>query len=273
MADLLKPDDWDITTRLSLSHYSLSIIFFNDGDYHKADKLLSIAIKFNNKGNNYNHVNIKCIWRVLQLVCMYIVCEYYVLRGRARYYIGDFHGSLADYTEAHRLNPESKEVQRYYFQFSSMNALSGGDDVRGMVITNAQLPQIALTTTNNKKKAIRRVKADRSYLPEVSALQEQRLVVDSMRTIELKRDEQLWGMLKSVSSLTLTQPTQFASSSINSKAARSYSKYQLRDASAQRTREAMLRPERLLLGVRSCREDLDYNETKPPTFKVATKKR
>ena len=86
---LLKPNDWDISTRQSLSYYSLAVDSFNEGQYQHTEKLLNDAICYNPK-----------------------VSEYFLLRGRSRYYLGDFEGARLDYNEAYRLNPESTEVHR-----------------------------------------------------------------------------------------------------------------------------------------------------------------
>lgn len=89
MAMLLKPNDWDIATRQSLSFYSLAVESFNEGQFQHTEKLLNDAIFYNPK-----------------------VSEYFLLRGRSRYYLGDFEGARLDYNEAYRLNPSSSEVHR-----------------------------------------------------------------------------------------------------------------------------------------------------------------
>jgi len=72
----LQSGDWDIKTRLSLTYYLEGLDVFNRfNDYATAERLLTGAIKHNPK-----------------------VAEYYTIRGRTRYYTGDYPGSYKDYT-------------------------------------------------------------------------------------------------------------------------------------------------------------------------------
>ena len=92
----IEPFNWDIKTKLSLSYYLIALNYFNkDNNYIDAEKCLSRAIFYNPK-----------------------VAEYYTIRGRVRYYIGNYPGSYSDYKMSLQLNPENPTVIESLKQFN-----------------------------------------------------------------------------------------------------------------------------------------------------------
>ncbi len=65
---------WNVATRLSLTHYLVACDYFNENAYEDAERQLSLAVTYNPK-----------------------VSEYYHARGRARYYIGQHQQAYEDF--------------------------------------------------------------------------------------------------------------------------------------------------------------------------------
>ena len=76
------PYDWNVTTRLSMIHYNVGTMLFNEGDFTGAEIELSAAIKKNPK-----------------------VAQYYASRGQAAYYQHKFDTACLDFLAALRLDP------------------------------------------------------------------------------------------------------------------------------------------------------------------------
>jgi len=87
-------DDWEIRTRLSLSHYLVATGYFNKSMFRETEAELNKAIHFNPK-----------------------VSEYYVVRGKTRYYQSDFQKSYKDFKRALELNRDNDEVRELLAQF------------------------------------------------------------------------------------------------------------------------------------------------------------
>ncbi len=68
---------WNVATRLSLTHYLVACDYFNENAYEDAERQLSLAVDYNPK-----------------------VSEYYHARGRARYYIGQHQQAYEDFKGA-----------------------------------------------------------------------------------------------------------------------------------------------------------------------------
>lgn len=92
----LHPNDWDIKTRLSITHYLTSTDFYNASDYYEAEIELCEAIEYNPK-----------------------VYEYYIARGKCRYYLGMFHEAYIDYKVALSFNPTNEDLINRIKQFES----------------------------------------------------------------------------------------------------------------------------------------------------------
>jgi tetratricopeptide (TPR) repeat protein len=92
----LHPNDWDIKTRLSITHYLTATDFYNASDYYEAEIELSEAIEYNPK-----------------------VYEYYIARGKCRYYLGMFHEAYNDYKVALTFNPTNEDLINRIKQFES----------------------------------------------------------------------------------------------------------------------------------------------------------
>ncbi|KAJ1408994.1 hypothetical protein B484DRAFT_456195 [Ochromonadaceae sp. CCMP2298] len=93
-AHVLQPEDWEIRTRLSLSHYLIGTQHFNKHQYQQTERELTRAISFNPK-----------------------VSEYYVVRGKTLYYQSQFQQSYVDFKQALALNPHNEEVRELLAQF------------------------------------------------------------------------------------------------------------------------------------------------------------
>ena len=108
----LHPNDWDIKTRLSITHYLTATDFYNASDYYEAEIELSEAIEYNPK-----------------------VYEYYIARGKCRYYLGMFHEAYNDYKVALTFNPTNEDLINRIKQFESddQNLLKNEDERRKSV--------------------------------------------------------------------------------------------------------------------------------------------
>jgi tetratricopeptide (TPR) repeat protein len=90
----IKPDDWDIRTRLSLTHYLIGTNFFNESQFYESRGELDKAIKYNPK-----------------------VSEYYAVRGKTHYFTSQFQLAYADFIKALQLNDKNEEVREWLSQF------------------------------------------------------------------------------------------------------------------------------------------------------------
>lgn len=91
---LMAPLDWQIRTRKSLIHYMKAHASFNAGAYSEAEKDLSDAIENNPK-----------------------VSEYYLIRGKSRYFLGKFQDAYSDFSSALVYNPDCSEAKLRIKQF------------------------------------------------------------------------------------------------------------------------------------------------------------
>jgi tetratricopeptide (TPR) repeat protein len=94
----VQPNEWDIKTKLSLSLYLVATTLFNNARYADVDVQLSKAIECNPK-----------------------VSEYFVLRGKARYYMARYFDAHADFKKALQLDPSNTEVKQRLQQFEDDN--------------------------------------------------------------------------------------------------------------------------------------------------------
>lgn len=104
----LEPNDWNIKTKLSLSHYIIGTNYFNQSKFYESDLELTKAISYNPR-----------------------VSEYYALRGKAKYYLSDFVTSHSDYKKALELNPENTEIKLRLQQFEDPNNSSNNNNNSG----------------------------------------------------------------------------------------------------------------------------------------------
>jgi tetratricopeptide (TPR) repeat protein len=91
---VMSPLDWQIRTRKSLIHYMRASSAFNIGSYSEAEENLNDAIENNPK-----------------------VSEYYMIRGKARYFLGKFQGAYSDFASALEYNPDCSEAKLRIKQF------------------------------------------------------------------------------------------------------------------------------------------------------------
>lgn len=90
----IKPDDWEIKTRLSLTHYLIATVYFNQSQFRETQLELDKAISFNPK-----------------------VSEYYSVRGRTHYFQSNFQQAYADFKKSLELNADNPEVKEWLAQF------------------------------------------------------------------------------------------------------------------------------------------------------------
>eukprot|EP01039_Chlorochromonas_danica_P010226 gene10226-11320_t len=88
--------DWNINIRLSIAYYHLAIDHFNHSNFLLSESEASKAIQYNPK-----------------------ITEYWVVRGRARYYLGNYQDAYLDYKEAIRLDPNHQESLHRLKQFEA----------------------------------------------------------------------------------------------------------------------------------------------------------
>jgi tetratricopeptide (TPR) repeat protein len=113
----LKPDDWDIKTRLSLTHYLISTVYFNESRFRETQLELDKAIQFNPK-----------------------VAEYYFIRGRTHYFQSNFQQAYADFKKSLELDNSNNEVREWLSQFDDEQRTpvkSGADGPGAQIITQS----------------------------------------------------------------------------------------------------------------------------------------
>lgn len=96
----INPSDFDVKVRISMTHYLLGTKMFNDCRFEAAEKEMSMAIHFNGR-----------------------VSEYFAVRGKSRFYLGDYTGAHSDYLRAIELNPRSTDILDRLRQFENSNHL------------------------------------------------------------------------------------------------------------------------------------------------------
>lgn len=111
------PGNWDICTKLSMTHYNLALEYFNSSNFAGAEEQLSGSISLNPK-----------------------ISEYFALRGKARYYQGLYHEAYEDFKACLELNPDNADIAARIRQYemnssnpleSSASALSLESGSRG----------------------------------------------------------------------------------------------------------------------------------------------
>lgn len=123
----MAPDDWNVNIRLSLSFYLLGLDLFNHAHFLEAEDDLSKAIKYNPK-----------------------VSEYWVLRGKARYYTNNYKGAYEDFKQALQLDPENLEVKQRLQQFEA--------DMDMLMTSPAKAKKIEFKTSYTTEKSVQRLK-------------------------------------------------------------------------------------------------------------------
>ena len=90
-------DNWDVLTKLSMSHYLLAVDYFNDSKFLSCYEQVDGAIQlYNDK-----------------------VPEYYALRGKSAYFQGLYHEAYLDFKIVLEKNPENVEILKYMRQFET----------------------------------------------------------------------------------------------------------------------------------------------------------
>lgn len=90
-------DNWDVLTKLSMSHYLLAVDYFNDSKFLSCYEQINGAIQlYNNK-----------------------VPEYYALRGKSAYYQGLYHEAYLDFKIVLEKNPDNAEILKFMRQFEA----------------------------------------------------------------------------------------------------------------------------------------------------------
>ena len=87
---------WNVATRLSLTHYLVACDYFNENAYEDAERQLCLAVDYNPK-----------------------VSEYYHARGRARYYVGRHQDAYEDFKATYALDPGNSDVLLRLKQFEA----------------------------------------------------------------------------------------------------------------------------------------------------------
>jgi hypothetical protein len=91
------PDNWDIMTKLSMSHYLLAVDYFNDSKYLACHEQINGAIQlYNDK-----------------------VPEYYAIRGKAAYFQGMYHEAFLDFKIVLEKKPDDVEILKFMRQFEA----------------------------------------------------------------------------------------------------------------------------------------------------------
>jgi tetratricopeptide (TPR) repeat protein len=135
----IEASDWNIKTKLSLTHYLIASNYFNDSSFLNADIELTKAISYNPK-----------------------VPEYYSLRGKAKYYLSDFLGSHNDYKKVIELDPNNNEIKMRLQQFEddipSSSSSSSSMKGAGLSIENSQQKGNAASLRTRSAELVRKEK-------------------------------------------------------------------------------------------------------------------
>ena len=246
MAASLQPNNWEIKTRLSMANYSAAVAYFNEGYYKDSEGLLDDAIRLNFK-----------------------IFEYFLLRGRSRYYQGDFEGARSDYLAAYRLNPNGVEVQRYYFQFHTGST----NDVNGPQVSSSIQSSLTLIPPKqdipfniHMKPAVSKIKDECSRergvaIPSTPSILQPQDQLQLLRTLpslhtRLYNSSSLPSHKRRSNEQALKGPSTFDSrnqerSSWQGKTGAYTSAFKLKEESKRRTQLSLRRPDALLVGVAS----------------------
>lgn len=125
------PDNWDIMTKLSMSHYLLAVDYFNDSKFLSCYEQIDGAIALNDK-----------------------VPEYYSLRGKAAYFQGFYHEAYMDFKRVLEKNPGDDEIQKFMRQFETppeKETLSETFPLQKERKENSSMQKTRLSTTAKKK--------------------------------------------------------------------------------------------------------------------------
>lgn len=126
----INPANWDIRTRLSLTHYLTGTNYFNKSDYSVSLREFDKAIEFNPK-----------------------VAEYYAVRGKAHYYCTNFQEAYKDFKKTLELDANNADVKIRLAQFESNHGETGENGMKNNKNKNGKkskylLPDEALTERN-----------------------------------------------------------------------------------------------------------------------------
>lgn len=95
----IEPNAADVKAKLAIIKYEDGVGHFNDAQYDLCIEVISECINLSDS-----------------------VCEYYVLRGRAKYYSHDFEGAHSDFRRAKELDPSNPYPDSYLAQFIDPSA-------------------------------------------------------------------------------------------------------------------------------------------------------
>ena len=102
----IKSDDWEIKTRLSLTHYLIGTIYFNQSQFQETKLEFDKAILYNPK-----------------------VTEYYIIRGRTHYYLSNYKQAYSDFKRALQLDENNIEVKEWLSQFDDEHQNNNNNDL------------------------------------------------------------------------------------------------------------------------------------------------
>lgn len=97
-------------TKLSVTYYNLAVEYFNDAKYADCKIQMEGAVGLNNK-----------------------IGEYFSLKGKAEYYLGQYDEAYSDFKRALELNPNDKDLKLRLVQFEKEN---GWDDCEELSTTH-----------------------------------------------------------------------------------------------------------------------------------------
>ncbi len=96
---------WIISTRLSITYYNVACDYFNESAFADAELHLTQAIQNNPK-----------------------VAEYYLTRGKARYYAGSYQSAYEDFKKTLEMDPKNAEAKKRLEQFANLGMRVDNDD-------------------------------------------------------------------------------------------------------------------------------------------------
>ena len=118
--------EWVVRTRLSITYYAVGCNYFNESAFGDAEQVLTKALENNPK-----------------------VAEYYLTRGKARYYNGSYQAAYSDIKQTLVLNPDCEEAKVRLRQFAAMGG-SFTDDASSTKDNNDIGMTLAQATNSSK---------------------------------------------------------------------------------------------------------------------------
>ena len=132
---------WVISTRLSITYYNVACDYFNESAFTDAERQLTLAIENNPK-----------------------VAEYFLTRGKARYYSGSYQNAYEDFKQTLAIDPKNEEAKKRLNQFANLGmGIGNQDDEKN---TDEAQPGMTLAEAKQNHGSITRIETTKEDMVE-----------------------------------------------------------------------------------------------------------